>query len=263
MISVSPQKSLRLLGFMILSLSLVNIAVNFVKCFLGHGGLLGLTRLFDLDTENNIPTWYASITLFICAGLLALIAYQKKQTGDRFLRHWQGLVLLFLWLSMDEAASIHELLIDLNGPLQLNGFFRFAWVIPAMMLLVVIGFIYRKFLVALPKKIKRLFLLASAVYITGGLVMEMIGGKYLQITALEIPIPDNSGLLGMGMVLILAAEEMLEMCGVAIFIYTLLLLLSREEKAFCFSFLRPYAQTESIRSADCQVSWLQSSERGG
>jgi hypothetical protein len=235
MISVSPKKSFRLLGFIILVLSSANLLINFIKCFLGRGRLWGMSRLFDFDIENNIPTWYSSIALFICAGLLAFIAYQKGQQGDRFFKHWRGLSLIFLWLSMDEAASIHETLIGLNTLLKADGFFRYAWVIPAIPLLIVFGLTYRKFLVALPQKIKQLFLLAAALYITGGLVMEMVGGKYLQIFALELPVANNSGLVGMGMALILAAEEALEMCGVAVFIYALLCLISQEENTLHFS----------------------------
>jgi len=227
-ISLSAKKTIRFLGLIILGLSVMNLIINGARCFLGRGGLWGLSRLFDLDTENNIPTWYASITLLFCSGLLALIAQQKAQQGDRFVNHWRGLAFIFLWLSMDEASSIHEILIGLKEPLQTSGFFYYAWVIPAMVILVILGFAYRKFLVALPRKIRQLFLLAATLYISGGLIMEMIGGKYQQIFGMQTPIANNSGFVGMGMALILAAEEILEMCGVAVFIYALLYFLSRE-----------------------------------
>ncbi|MDX2232138.1 MAG: hypothetical protein NW220_21060 [Leptolyngbyaceae cyanobacterium bins.349] len=236
MISVSPQKTIRFLGVIIASLSLINLAVNFARCFLGRGGLWGISRLFDLDIENNIPTWYASVTLLICAGLLALITHRKRQQGDRFMNHWRGLALIFLWLSMDEAASVHELFIDLNKPLQTTGFLHYAWVIPAMVILGILAVVYQKFVMALPQQVKRRFLLAISLYVAGGLVLEMVGGQYKEVMNVQMPIANGSGLAGMGMALILAAEEMLEMSGVAVLIYTLLQMLSRESHGFHIAF---------------------------
>ncbi len=233
---ISPRKVASSLGVIILSLGIANLLVNAAKCFLGRGGLWGITRLFDLDSENNIPTWYSSITLLICAGLLGLIAYQKQQHGDRFVTHWRVLALIFLWISLDEASSVHEILIQLNGPLRTSGFLVYAWVIPGMMLLALFCVSYWKFWCALPLKVKRLFLLAFALYVAGGLVMEMIGGQYAQMFAVEVPIANNSGWAGMGMALLLACEELLEMAGVAAFIYALLVYLSRSTNTFQLSF---------------------------
>lgn len=229
-ISISPKRTLRVLGLIILTLSCFSLVINFIRCFLGRGGLWGVSRLFDVDVENNIPTWYASVTLLICAGLLALITQCKRQQGDRFIKQWHWLSLIFLWMSIDEAASIHELFIRLDVPIEADGFFRYTWVVPAMGILIVLGLMYWKFLVTLPKLTKRLFLLAGTLYISGALVMEMIGGKYQQIVGIQLPVAvaNNSGFTGMGMALILTLEEALEMCGVAVFIYALLYVLSRD-----------------------------------
>ncbi|MBF2027395.1 MAG: hypothetical protein IGS48_11585 [Oscillatoriales cyanobacterium C42_A2020_001] len=245
MISVSPKKSARFLGLIIFGLVVANVLLNGLKCFLGRDWVWGFSRLFDLDSENNIPTWYSSITLLICSGLLAIIAHQKQQQGDRFVNYWRGLALIFLGLSIDEASSIHEVLAVFNQSLQLDGFLRFVWVIPAIVLLIIFSLFYWKFVQALPQKIKRLFLLAAALYISGAIVMEMIGGKYMKVFSFELPILKNSGFVGMGMALLITLEEFLEMCGVAVFIYALLLILSREVGAVHLSFNNVHSQPKS------------------
>ena len=72
-------------------------------------------RLFILSGEANIPSWYASSTLLLCSILLAMIACGKKRAGDSYLMHWSALSVIFLFLSLDEAAMIHEMTIK---PLQ-------------------------------------------------------------------------------------------------------------------------------------------------
>ena len=245
MIVISPRKVVSSLSVMIFSLGIANLLVNGAKCFLGRGGLWGITRLFDLDSENNIPTWYSSITLLMCAGLLGLIAYQKQQQHDRFMMHWRVLAIIFLWISIDEASSVHELLIQLNSLLGTSGFLLFAWVIPGMILLVLFGCAYWTFWTALSLKVKRLFLLAFVLYVSGGLVMEMIGGQYIEVFAVTVPISNYSGWAGMGMALILACEELLEMAGVAVFIYALLVYLSRGTNTFQLSFSQSQIQFDA------------------
>lgn len=245
MISVSPQKSARFLGTIIGGLGIAHVLFNFLKCFLGRDWVWGFSRLFDLDNENNIPTWYSSITLLICSGLLAIISHQKQQQGDRFTRYWYGLALIFLGLSIDEASSMHEVFAVFNESLQLDGFFRFVWVIPAIFLLVIFGLFYWHFVQALPPKIKRLFLLAAGLYISGAVVMEMVGGKYMKVFAFELPILKYSGFVGMGMALLIMIEEILEMCGVAVFIYALLLILSREVGDVHLLFGSTYSESKS------------------
>ncbi len=65
-------------------------------------------KFFDLDKEVSIPTWYSSIQLFCISVLSGLFAYRKFNRLD--IRSWILLLLplLFLTLSMDESAAIHE-----------------------------------------------------------------------------------------------------------------------------------------------------------
>lgn len=102
-------------------------------------------RLFDLNKEANIPTWYSSLILFISACLLFFIGYYK---GDKDInqKYWKVLAFIFLYLSIDESSSIHE---TLNNPvrslLHLSGIFYWSWIVPAAFILIILFFSFLSF----------------------------------------------------------------------------------------------------------------------
>jgi hypothetical protein len=67
-----------------------------------------LTALLDLDGESNLPTWYSSIQLFVVAVLLGFFAYRTFEKSR--ISSWllSLLPLVFVVLSIDEVAEIHE-----------------------------------------------------------------------------------------------------------------------------------------------------------
>jgi len=76
-------------------------------------GLNSLTgaeqRLFDLDLEQNLPTWVSSIQFFgvaLCAILLSRQAAGMQQIA------WRVFAGIFLFFSLDELALLHEELVD-------------------------------------------------------------------------------------------------------------------------------------------------------
>ena len=173
-------------------------------------------ELFNLDGEFNIPAWYSSFTLLFCSGLLKVITAMK--TKDRYFVYWKTLSLIFLYLSLDETFSFHEILIipSVRESLHLNPVFYETWVIPGAVLVGVFAFKYLKFLLHLPYKTRYLFLIAAIVYVGGGLGMEMVGGV-LRIDFGQRTIIALTGII---------VEESLEMVGIVIFIYALLAYLS-------------------------------------
>ena len=172
------------------------------------------TRFFGFDEEANFPTLYSFVSLVICSGLLAIISAIAKTTSFQSAKFWRALSFIFLFLAVDEACSIHEILIPLiKIVVDTRGFLYFPWVIPASILLIVFLFLFRHFIYNLPKKTRNLFLLAGGTYIGGALVMEIIGA-YLA---------DTSGLDTTAYWLSATIEELLEMFGILIFIHSLLL----------------------------------------
>ncbi|BDI20198.1 hypothetical protein ANSO36C_60000 [Nostoc cf. commune SO-36] len=173
-------------------------------------------ELFSLDGELNIPAWYSAFSLLFCSGLLKVISLIK--TEDRHFSYWKTLYLIFVYLSLDEAFSFHEILIipSVRESLHLYPLFFQTWVIPGTILVGIFAFKYLKFWLHLPYKTRYLFLIAAVVYVSGTLVMEMVGGL------LREDFGRRNAITLTGIVV----EEFLEMTGIIIFIYALLAYLS-------------------------------------
>ncbi|CAA9440573.1 MAG: hypothetical protein AVDCRST_MAG51-3242, partial [uncultured Ramlibacter sp.] len=109
-----------------------------------------------------------------------------------------------------EAASLHEVLIEpLRDAFNLGGFLWFGWVIVGAVFVLVFSMSYLRFLAHLPARSRWLFLLSGAMYVTGALVLEMVGAwVYL---AGE---PTQELLAYM---VVMTLEESLEMTGILLF----------------------------------------------
>lgn len=67
-------------------------------------------RFFDLNQEQNIPAWYASVLWFMVF-LLAALNYKLERRAKSIEPHrwvWLLFAVLFLVASADEVATIHE-----------------------------------------------------------------------------------------------------------------------------------------------------------
>lgn len=112
-------------------------------------------QLFNLDLEVTIPAWFSSIQLFM-VGVLLLAAsqsnQQRKHLSSRFI-FFAGIV--FIFLSADEAATIHEnltriaLKLDLRWLLFKGG--PGAWITVYLLLGLILLLVLRHHLLALWK----------------------------------------------------------------------------------------------------------------
>lgn len=212
-IQLIPEKVIRFFIFAIAGLACAHLAGQFTKYILGYGSLKGLIPLFDLDLEANIPSLYSGLALLLCGVVLGTIAVVKKQQRDRYFRHWQGLAIIFAYMGVDEIAEIHELTgKPLRDLFNATGIFYFAWVILGFAVVAAFILTYRKFTFALPPQTRNRFILAACLYLAGALGTELIGG-YLVYTS------EKQNLL---YAMVVAVEEVLEMSGIAIFLYALL-----------------------------------------
>ena len=201
------------------SVSFVTLATRYQ---FGYDPPNWLVRRVNVDEEANIPTWFATCLLLSAAGLLFLIARAKQLLRDRFSVYWFGLSLMFLYLSVDEAASLHELamaptraLLALSGPLYAG------WVIPAGVALVILVLLYSRFLLALPRRTLCWFVFGGALYIGGAVGMELVAWGH--IYPAYIAHPENwSGVVDMPFLVMTHSEEVMEMAGVIAFIHGLL-----------------------------------------
>lgn len=202
----------------IIFFQVAGLGVNLAKYVAGKVRLLGLIPLFSLTNEVSIPNWFSSFQILTCAGLLAVIGREKARRDDPFARHWLFLSGLFVLMSIDETARLHETFgAFMGGFIKLGGFLSDLWVIPGTILVAIVGWRYRPFLRHLGRPTRRLCLISGGIYLTGVLVVDMIEVYYLVTTGGQDLI---YGLIGQ-------FEELLEMSGIALFIGTLLDYLAR------------------------------------
>jgi hypothetical protein len=211
-INLNPKKILYSLFIFIFVLFLLNFLVLFIKFYFGYGRLLGLIPLFDFDKEMNIPTLYSCFTLICSSMLLAIISFKQKQLKNPYLS-WLFLALIFLFLSVDEMASIHESLTDPTSDFfNATGIFTFSWVIPYSALVVIFSLVYLRFLIRLPKRIMVLFIISGITFITGAIGFEIL-------EAWQLDLFGRNRLQAV----FYTCGELLEMIAIALFIYSLLL----------------------------------------
>ncbi|MCP4748545.1 MAG: hypothetical protein GY874_20785 [Desulfobacteraceae bacterium] len=206
------QKISKILIICILILALLSIIGQVFKYYLNHGWMFGFVPLFYLDLESNIPAWFSSFILFLASLLLFLITVAKYKKNDSYRHHWKILAILFFYLSIDEVAMLHEYPIEpLRKAFNMGGFFYYSWIIPAIIILIVLGIIFWKFLCHLPVRTKVWFIIAGAVYVGGAIGIEMISGYHADIY----------GEQNMLYAMIITCEEVMEMIGVTLFINAL------------------------------------------
>lgn len=210
---VSKERITLLLILVIAFLHLLNIPAVLFEFVSDDFWLRGTyISVFGVRNEGKIPTWYSASTLLFCSFILAIIAFAKKVRHDAYLLHWIGLAIIFLFMSFDEATEIHgRISVRLQSALNTQGVLYFAWVIPAIVFLIIFGVVYFRFLFALAPRTRHLFLIAGIVYISGVLGMEMVGADYVWRNGSNV----TYGIMA-------TVEEILEMSGIVVFIYALL-----------------------------------------
>ena len=210
---IRPRFVFRLLAGIIITLVILSLAGQVSKYFLGHGRLLGLVRTFHVDYEPSVPAVFTVLLLMANAIVFAIIATATRRRGGRSLG-WFGLALLFVYLAFDEGAELHDLATKpLRAAFDFGGIFHFAWVMPALVVVTLIGLIYVRFIIALPAQTRRWFVISGAMYVGGALGVEMIGGAYLDAIVVR----------NFTYELIVTVEETLEMVALALLLRTLLI----------------------------------------
>lgn len=159
------------------------IALGLVACALDvagrHAGLAySVIDLFHLGREQTIPAWFSSVLLLTNGFAMACVATSGSDHARRFRTLWWTAVVLFVLLSLDEAASLHE---RVGSQISrraggTHGAFRFAWVIPGAIAVVGLVGWYLRFVIDLPPRWRGRLATAAGLYVGGALGCEMIGG---------------------------------------------------------------------------------------
>ena len=197
--SISQRFLVILLSILALALLLCHAALTIYHYQVSELPWLPWRQLFDVDEENNLPTWFSEFLLLTTAVLLWLCADKKRRDKDPSVDHWYTLTIGFLLLAMDEIAGFHETINSLIDP---------TWAIGGGLLALGIGIGFIPFLRRLPKRTAILFVVAGAIYVGGAVGVEIIGE------------PLDSDTMTYNLLTVL--EEGMEMFGVIFFMYVLL-----------------------------------------
>ncbi|MFO7716187.1 hypothetical protein [Desulfosarcina sp.] len=182
-----------------------------------------LSNLFDLDREVSIPSWYASMQLFVVGSLLFLASRNNQRR-----QHLPTSILItgslfFIFLSADEGAAIHEKITTLSINFGVNWLLfkgnHGAWIpvysILALSAVILAARQFRKLWRHFRREI-RIAMLGVIVFVTGGVGLEVVSYLFLRSGS-------NKGLYRVEV----ACEEYLEMIGVSIMLYAVLLLAAK------------------------------------
>lgn len=221
---------LKLLGYSILAVITLHMMVMVVWFGFGHDQMKGVVAFFNVYDEQNLPTFFSSVQLVIASILLALCAFDCKQNQGKHFKHWVGLSLIFLFLSLDETAQLHEkTLVVTRNLFGTSGLFLYAWIIPFGLFAVGVLVAYSRFLLDLPTRTSLVFVLAGAIFVTGAIGMEMLEGRLYEI---------KGGFKNIEYMSLVTVEEILEMAGVFIFIGGLLSYLTADGRRLDVSLMK-------------------------
>jgi len=163
-----------------------------------------LLQMFDLDQENNLPTWFSGFILLNIA--LAVFVYSSA-SGLKKRFHWRLLSIGFLVLAIDEVAGIHE---TINTVTEIN------WAIPAAIVLIVLLAAFVPFLFSLRRKLALLFILSGLMFVGGAIFIELLS--------------QNNNNDSMVYKMHVAIEEGLEMLGALLFLFANLVEISKHKE---------------------------------
>lgn len=219
--TVRSGQLLRMLVVAIAGIQLLSLAANLVGRFWQlepFPRFDWFLALLDVDQEDNLPSWFSTALLLGTAGVLWHAGVRYARSRLRYARHWKLLAVIFAFLSLDEAAQIHEAGNAVGDGVSAAAAVPRSWVLVAAPFVIVFALAYLRFLLHLPRRVGWLVAAAGVGFVGGAIGMELLGAL--------VGVPDD-GTTSLGYLLAVAVEESLEMVSVAVFLYAVTLHLER------------------------------------
>ncbi|HRB02438.1 MAG TPA: hypothetical protein PLP26_03680 [Ilumatobacteraceae bacterium] len=232
---VHPERLLRWLLVTVAALVVTGVATAAINTYYGYSARDLFIR-FDLASDPSVPTFFSSAMLSLAALLLMAMGRSEVKASTR--RAWQFLAVLFLGMAIDEIARFHEWVGD-AAEISSDGFFYYSWVYFGIAGVAVVGAVYLPFVLRLPRRLRFLIILAAALFVAGGLGMEMINAS----------LDSSAGAESFRFTLQTAVEETGEMIGVVVLVYALLDELRRREVSWLIDALPTQIDVRSSQDA--------------
>ncbi len=215
-ISISARRVVTLLLLLIVPMTALGVAALVYRLYLNRSRFAAVVEVFEIGQEGTIQNWYAVCLLLLCAAFLALAARLERRTHGPYPWHWAGMAVVFLVFSLEEELDLHIRATPfLRSALHAGGIFYWAWVIPGALFVLIFALVYAPLLRALPAPIRSLLIAGGAIFVAGALGLEFAEGYFFTVT--QDPRIDAWLTL---------VEEVMEMIGVLLLLYAVLLHLS-------------------------------------
>lgn len=170
-------------------------------------GRAAVQSIFDLTLESSFPTWLSALLFLLSALLILVIGRYAVDVSPSRAWAWKLVSIMLVIFSIDEVAGLHE---TMNGVVReglgVGGILFYAWLIPALLILVVLGLVLLPWLIELPLLLRRTIIAAGVVFFVGTVVLELVGG-YLASSGLRY---DSAWFVTA------SVEESFELVGVAV-----------------------------------------------
>ena len=222
---LNPKSLTKILSVIAFFLVLANLITIFVKYITGDRIFYGLIPLFQLNAEYNIPTFFSGL-LFLFSAVLLVFIWKARRINAESQIIWAFLAGLFLFLAFDELFKVHGLLFELIRKIfKTLGLPRFIWIIFYSTGLVLLSFLVFPVWQRLSKTVKLWFALSAFTFLGGAIGFDMIEKVYYRSIGWREDLIYGA---------LYTIEESLEMAGLIMFIYSLLLLIQVEFKGIAF-----------------------------
>ncbi len=204
----------RWLAVVAVGLVVISAALNGLEEIFGTtkgDALSEVVRRFNVVEEQTAQAWFSVLLLAAAAVLTFIHAQRSSRLGSRWSSRWRIIAVAFLWVSYDEAASVHELLNDADAE---AGLMRYAWVFVAIPVVVALAAWIMPAVWALERRVRDLVIASGVVFVAGAVGAEILSGFVFGTNLLWGAISH--------------VEEFLEMAGVILYLEAMLRLLEVE-----------------------------------
>lgn len=127
-----------------------------------------------MEEEDSLTDWYTALLHGFIAILLVLSG--RIEPIARWRPYWFGLAGIFIYLSIDEAAALHELWMVPLEKFKFTGALTYSWVIPFALLSLLLGLIYLPFVLSREPGLRRIIVLAGLIFVRSALGLELVEG---------------------------------------------------------------------------------------
>jgi len=170
--------------------------------------------MFNLDGETTIPAWFSSMQLLLI-GILFLSSGSWPQRHLIVFPHFLFIVGIgFIFLSMDEAATIHEKINHILKSIEWIPSFKGGhgiWILVYLSIAIALSVIGGRTIISFFKVYSRyavIMLLGATIFLIGAVGLEIISYQYLRVA-------EHSHIYKLEV----ALEELFEMAGASIILY--------------------------------------------